>query len=503
METNNLKNFTCKIKCFFAAIVVLFPLSLYAQKGGFTTESLPDMNTARMECRAALFPDSSFVIFGGHVPGFERTNTAEILTPRAKNWTQMTMSDYRDNSAAARIDSNRIMLAGGMSSGYGVGQLSSTEIYDCRTRTFTPAAGMNVARTMFTGARLNNGNLLFVGNWYNTAATAEIYHTMNNTFTSTGNVVAERCGPYIVPKQDNGAVIFGGGTPYGGNVETVEVFNYQNNSFTKLRDNLLENETGWRCSRIYPNSSLLEEEMTLDGLFYFSAYKDLSGNNYKFKVLTLDPDSLKFSTLFSNEELFTYIPGDSLYPDLAGKVILDKKLKRVYFWVNNVLLNSNSNYAMSLYYWDITKKELLYSPGYNMFEYQPHMGVNIVLPDGKLLVAGGNYTSNFDAHQHCFIANPVEPVTGFNQFEPVFNNSNIRAFAEKSQLKIFLKEIPEGNYSIKLTDIQGKNIQSIDKNIFDGVNIVHMPLDIPLGKGCYLIEIVGNQQRFKTKLISY
>jgi hypothetical protein len=485
----------------FLVFFLFFCFNSNAQQGGFTKISVPDMNTARMECKGALFSDSTYVIFGGHIPGFIPTNTAELLAPRATSWIQMTMKDIRDASASARIDSNRVMIAGGMSTSSGVGQLSSAEIYDARNRSFTSTAPMNVARTMFSGTRLTTGELLFVGNWYNTAAQAEIYNPANNTFTLTGNVAQERSCPYVVPRSDNGAMVFGGYGVYGGYVEKVEFFNYSNKSFTLIKNNIFENETGWYCAKGYPNSAFYEQDMTIDGKFYFSVFKNMGNNVTAYRVVSFDPDSMIFRNVFTHEDLLTYNPGDSLVPYLAGKIMVDRRMKRLYFWVNQPLLSSSGNFYMSLYGYDLIKNKLFFTPGYQIFNYNNMMGNSVVLSDGNILIAGGNFTSNFDAHKHCFIAAPDGQITGIVNHEMVDGNQRLSAFANENYLQIYLYDFPFTTCDVKLMDLQGKCVFTGSHELQKGTQAFRLNMGKALTKGIYLLQITAGKECLNFKLL--
>ena len=45
-------------------------LSTYAQNGGFVKQNVPDLSIGRTDVKGALLHDGSFVVFGGHTPGF-------------------------------------------------------------------------------------------------------------------------------------------------------------------------------------------------------------------------------------------------------------------------------------------------------------------------------------------------------------------------------------------------------------------------------------------------
>jgi len=193
-------------------------LSSYAQNGGFVLQNVPDLSIGRLDVKGALLFDGSFIVFGGHTLGFVRSNTAERWKEGDTSWTIFTMYDYRDASAIVRIESFRIMRAGGMESGFGVGQIQSTEIYNAINNTFTSKANLIIPRTMFRSAKLKNNKLLFVGNWFNDASMAEIYDIATDTFTLTNQLNVPRACTYVIPLNDNGAVIMGGVGPTGGDI---------------------------------------------------------------------------------------------------------------------------------------------------------------------------------------------------------------------------------------------------------------------------------------------
>lgn len=461
-------------------------------QAGFEIEAVPDLNTARMDTRGALFADNTYIVFGGHQPGFTPLNTAERWKPGESVWTTMTMTSIRDGCASARIDGNRVMLAGGMSTGYGVGQLSSTEIYDFSTNTFTPGPAMNVARTLFSGARLANGELLFVGNWYNDASKSEIYNVSTNSFRLTGNVIQPRSSGYIIPRSDNGAIILGGVGPYGGYVEKVEVFNHSTNTFTELRASLLANETGWYTAFGYPNNSCFAEEFMIDGKYYLSAFKTINSTTTAFMILSVDPDNLKIEPVITNTDLFTYTQGEALYTILAGKIMVDRNRKRLYFWVNHVLENQTGSHAMSLYYYDLVNGKLVESEGYKRLEYFPLMGSSVVMESGKLLITGGNMTSNFDAHPHCFIANPFGVSTGNSEVQ--LNEATLKVYSDGGMIRLLSTDLPAGLQQLSIIDVNGSMIAQFPVKLYEGINSLTLP--VKLSKGIYILRLNTESTRF-------
>lgn len=476
-------------------------LSTYAQNGGFVKQNVPDLSIGRTDVKGALLHDGSFVVFGGHTPGFLRSNTAERWKEGDTAWTVFTMNDYRDASAIVKIDSFKIMLAGGMSTDLGVGQIQSTEVYNAVNNTFATKANLKVARTMFRGAKLKNNKLLFVGNWYADASQAEIYDVATDSFKLTNNVVHPRACSYVVPRSNNGAVIMGGVGTTGGDIETIELFDYNTLSFSLFRNHLLENDSGWIYNTIHPSGTYFPEDHMLNGKFYFSAYKPLTPAGSQYMIFSLDPDSMIIKPLITTTNLLKYdvSNGDSINFGLITNFFLDKTLKRFYFWAVNTNQTTTSNVAMALYTYDLTTGYIYKPSGYEMFTYYPVSGGGCVLPNGKILITGGTISSNFDAHPYSFIANP-DNITGINEVEKSIDILNIYPNPVTDVLN-FTYNVEKGTSGkINIFDINGKLLISKQLSINAGANSVFLDVS-NLAKGIYVLKLDNNGKTFYQKFI--
>ncbi len=138
---------------------------------------------------STLLQDGRVLVAGGMSMG--RTNAAVIYDPAIGNFTATgSMSDARDAHAAVRLLDGSVLVLGGdgwSCSGdycYFSGSLSSAELYDPATGSFSRAGNMNQARTSPNATLLHNGDVLITGGFIfcgincivGPTASAEIYH---------------------------------------------------------------------------------------------------------------------------------------------------------------------------------------------------------------------------------------------------------------------------------------------------------------------------------------
>jgi hypothetical protein len=138
---------------------------------------------------ATLLQDGRVLVAGGMSYG--RTNAAVVYDPAIGKFTATgSMNDARDDHAAVLLKDGRVLVLGGdgwACSGlycYYTGSLSSAELYDPTTGSFSPVGSMNQARTGPTATLLQNGDVLITGGviycgigcFLGPTSSAEIYH---------------------------------------------------------------------------------------------------------------------------------------------------------------------------------------------------------------------------------------------------------------------------------------------------------------------------------------
>jgi len=155
------------------------------------------MNTPRIDATATLLPDGQVLVAGGSGGGSNALSSAELYNPATGTWS-VTGSMHQGRSglngagaSATLLPDGQVLVAGGEDANFNL--LSSAELYNPATGTFTPTGSMTTARVGQSATLLNNGQVLVAGGTGATAA-AELYNPATGRFTETGSMSAPRGG---------------------------------------------------------------------------------------------------------------------------------------------------------------------------------------------------------------------------------------------------------------------------------------------------------------------
>ena len=104
----------------------------------------------------------------------------------AASWTVTgSMVTARDSHTATLLPNGQVLVVGGLNSNNGVIYLSSAELYNPATGTWSPTAALTTARKSHTATLLPNGKVLVAGGSFNSnpVASAELYDPATGTWT--------------------------------------------------------------------------------------------------------------------------------------------------------------------------------------------------------------------------------------------------------------------------------------------------------------------------------
>ena len=136
----------------------------------------------------------------------------ELYNPSTGKWTvAASMGAARYGYTQILLPNGKVLLAGGYDRTCGTPPcptLSSAELYDPSSGTWTSTSSMNTARSGHTATLLSNGLVLVAGGYGATSvlASAELYNAATGQWTTTGSMNTARGGQYAALLQ-NGQVL--------------------------------------------------------------------------------------------------------------------------------------------------------------------------------------------------------------------------------------------------------------------------------------------------------
>jgi hypothetical protein len=218
---------------FSVATVFLFSTAswLYGASGGkFVLTG--DMTIGRALHGAAMLPDGKVLVAGG-VSNYQYQSSAEIYDPATGTFTATgSMLETRQfcglTNAPVSLHDGKVLITGG----YNGTVLSTAELYDETSGTFSSTGSMSVGRWCPTVTLLKNGNVLVAGGYDQNGtyqSTAELYDPSSGTFSSTGNMTTARDSAMATLLHNGKVLIVGGSNPT--QLNTAEIYDPASGTF--------------------------------------------------------------------------------------------------------------------------------------------------------------------------------------------------------------------------------------------------------------------------------
>ncbi|OGL40847.1 MAG: hypothetical protein A2042_07530 [Candidatus Schekmanbacteria bacterium GWA2_38_11] len=215
----------------------------------------PDLSEARFIHRTFKLNDGRVLFTGGAralTNPYTVNTSVDIYNPATNTMTPAApMSQKRLSHMGATLKDGRVLVCGGRTTNVGTtpgaGVVASAEIYNPATNTWTPTGSLNIARRSGTATVLNDGRVLIAGGQDRASATSalpmssnEIYNPATGTFTLIGNMTTPRASHSAVLLDDGTVLINGGSNGLGTAFPTklAEIFNPADNSFTAVGPSL-------------------------------------------------------------------------------------------------------------------------------------------------------------------------------------------------------------------------------------------------------------------------
>ncbi len=255
-----LSSFTRMILCVLAALMAgcssagISEAPVYVTNPQGQRVMALSMTTPRADAAAVKLLNGKVLICGGTSTALVGgvLNSAELYNPATETFEPTgSMNDPRQGQTITLLRDGRVLVAGGARNiGYR-SELSSAEIYDPASGTFSPTGSMAVPREGHTATLLNDGRVMIAGgsdNGQHTISSAEVYDPGIGTFSPTGTMTVPR-EAHTATLLLNGQVLIAGGgragMPGGYIVyRNGELYDPRSGSFSLINSPMISDRVG-------------------------------------------------------------------------------------------------------------------------------------------------------------------------------------------------------------------------------------------------------------------
>ena len=181
-----------------------------------TVERLPDLPKPRGGQHTMLLGEE-LTVLGGITDGFVLEPTIAYLRDGA--WHQVQMKYPHYYGFTNLLQDGSVMLGGGCSENFGIGQSWGVEIYNPSTHTTKAVGIMDRKRAGASASVLSDGRVIIAGNWYAEDA-IEIFEP-GEGFSFVKEPAVQRAYPHILPISPDNALIFSSEDTHGNFMQDI------------------------------------------------------------------------------------------------------------------------------------------------------------------------------------------------------------------------------------------------------------------------------------------
>jgi uncharacterized repeat protein (TIGR03803 family) len=270
-----------------------------------------------------------------------------------------SLSNARAGQTATLLANGKVLITGGTAA---FGAIESTELYDPAKGTWTSTGSLHVPRYNHTATLLTNGTVLAAGG--DLAGTSEVYDPVTGVWTLTGNLAAARKA-HTATLLANGRVLVTGGGDSSGPLNSSELYDSATGKWTVT--GTMTDARWYHTATLMPNGKVL-----------------VTGGQGNGGFLAI-----------SSAELYDPVSGTW---SLTGPLMTERAYHRTFLLPNGkVIAVGGWHYNGGGF--ELSSSEI-YDPVGGFWTSGGALGTPrqnfaaALLPNGKLLVAGGSRTNN-------------------------------------------------------------------------------------------------------------
>jgi N-acetylneuraminic acid mutarotase len=159
-----------------------------------------NLNVVRVGHTATLLPNGKVLFAGG-------ARTAELYDPATGKWSLTgKLSGARFYAAATLLQDGKVLVAAGRGKAMFALALSSAELYDPNTETWSITGSLNTPHPIHTLTTLPNGNVLLPGAF----PAAELYNSATGRWSYTGSLLKGRGDDQFTLLRSGQVLVVGG-----------------------------------------------------------------------------------------------------------------------------------------------------------------------------------------------------------------------------------------------------------------------------------------------------
>jgi hypothetical protein len=269
-----------------------------------------------------------------------------VFNPKTGSFSPVgSLLTARDSAATAPLPDGRVLIAGGFSNANGEQVLTSSEIFNPKTNTFSAGPSLPDAKYGAPGVVISNGRILIPGGYADDyLSSVFVFDPTSNAFSGIGSLPYRAYAPAGASLPQGRALVAGGANDASGSrdeVSTATIFDSTTNSFSligglihkreeaaavELKDGRVLVAAGWADGTALDSAEILSVPSN-------SFKSKLNGRKVKFNVSTegvaqVTDVSTKVATTAKKKKKKPKLVKTSKKHGGPGKIIVKVKLTK-------------------------------------------------------------------------------------------------------------------------------------------------------------------------------